>query len=752
MATISPRRSAAMRWPRWPVGRTALVYVLPALTIALAWVRIENPRESLPRVFLLVAIALAPALVRPLRFRLPVLAGALVLGSWLALGASIATPGRLVARLRTGGLEFYDVDLQFDPAHHPRMYGALLAAVFLFCLVLGLALAARRPVLAGFAVAFGAGWPATLLRGGNELLLGGLILAAVLVILTGLRPAVKSALAPALGAGGLVLACALALASSPAVAKGEFLHWQTWDLYTKPGRGVDVSYVWSSNYSGLDWPKKRTVVLKVKAPEEPLMYWRATTLDAFVGDNWIEDLVATDPAVFTGDRAELTNDPLLPRSAKRRTTWVRQEVTIEALRDGHLVGADEPVAYAPRGITPVTYARGGTALVTPGQDRGHTYSVWSSVRNPTPRQLARSKPRYPSTMSIAVDKGVYVPPFGTPGRDLKVQEAISVYTAPYLPLYREAKRVVGRARTPYAAVVALESWFRDSGRFTYDQHPATVPGVPPLVSFVTRTRHGYCQHFAGAMALMLRYLGIPAHVAGGFSSGTYDGGTWTVTDHDAHAWVEVWFQGYGWLPFDPTPGRGRLGASYSASSDSFDASSAAALVGAGTAIQRLLRNEALNSSGVRGEHARSVPVPTGGGHRTLRLLGVLLLVLVSLGTAIFLAKLVRRRSRYLTRDPRRVAAACRRELVEILLDQRVQATSSATFRELGELLDEELAVGADALVADAESARFASPPAAAMAAARARAEARELRQVLRKRLSIVERVAGALSLRSLRSA
>ena len=78
---------------------------------------------------------------------------------------------------------------------------------------------------------------------------------------------------------------------------------------------------------------------------------------------------------------------------------------------------------------------------------------------------------------------------------------------------------------------------------------------PPLVGFVTRTHAGYCQYFAGAMALMLRYLGIPARVAVGFAGGTYDPKqhVWNVTDREAHAWVEVWFKGYGWLPFDPTP-------------------------------------------------------------------------------------------------------------------------------------------------------------------------------------------------------
>src|SRR5207248_1566510 len=95
-------------------------------------------------------------------------------------------------------------------------------------------------------------------------------------------------------------------------------------------------------------------------------------------------------------------------------------------------------------------------------------------------------------------------------------------------------------------------WFRVRGGFTYSNRPPTTSG-PPLVGFVTRTRAGYCQHFAGAMALMLRYLGIPARVAVGFSSGRYDAkrGVWTVTDHDAHAWVETWFRGYGWQPASP---------------------------------------------------------------------------------------------------------------------------------------------------------------------------------------------------------
>jgi len=66
----------------------------------------------------------------------------------------------------------------------------------------------------------------------------------------------------------------------------------------------------------------------------------------------------------------------------------------------------------------------------------------------------------------------------------------------------------------------LEQWFRFDGGFTYTNRPVSTPGAP-LVDFVAQTRAGYCQHFAGAMALMLRYLGVPARVAVGFSSGTY---------------------------------------------------------------------------------------------------------------------------------------------------------------------------------------------------------------------------------------
>ena len=93
----------------------------------------------------------------------------------------------------------------------------------------------------------------------------------------------------------------------------------------------------------------------------------------------------------------------------------------------------------------------------------------------------------------------------TPGRAATMQRFLALYPD-YRPLYRAARRVVGDASSPYGATLAIESWLRTTGKYT--QHPPNQ-GPQPLLDFVLRTKRGYCQHFAGAMALMLRYLGYP---------------------------------------------------------------------------------------------------------------------------------------------------------------------------------------------------------------------------------------------------
>jgi hypothetical protein len=331
--------------------------------------------------------------------------------------------------------------------------------------------------------------------------------------------------------------------------------------------------------------------------------------------------------------------------------------------------------------------------------------------------------------------------------------------AAYQPLYDTALRVAGGAKSPYAATVALESWLRTGGGFVYDQHPPQSSDAPALVYFVTRTHRGYCQHFAGAMALMLRYLGIPARVAAGFSSGSYDKGSgeWTVTDHNAHEWVEVWFRGWGWVPFDPTPGSGGLAGGYSSSSKAFDAAAAASVLAGKNGLDRFeSRRPGLGLPGNPLRLSADVPrtvVPRlearSHGFGTPGIVELLLLVLAGVVLAIAAAKLVVRRARYLTRDPRRLAAACHREVRDILLDQGIQVPASVTPSELAALAAWKLDVSVPALGQHATVARFGAPAAARQAARELRRSMRTLRRGVRRELTGVERVRGLVSLRSL---
>ena len=171
------------------------------------------------------------------------------------------------------------------------------------------------------------------------------------------------------------------------------------------------------------------------------------------------------------------------------------------------------------------YMSGGVMRVQKALRRGQRYDVWSYAPRPSPAGLVRSTPaRYPAAARRYLDLGRAIsPPFGAPGRAAEVDalftDQLYVPLWPYRGLWHEAQRLTRGARSPYEATVAIEGWLRDNGGFTYDEHPPRPAGLPPLADFVERSKLGYCQQFAGSMALMLRMLGIPARVAVGFTSG-----------------------------------------------------------------------------------------------------------------------------------------------------------------------------------------------------------------------------------------
>ena len=735
------------------MARTAAVYAFPAALIVLGWLRLEEPRLKGADWLWLVVLALAPALAPRLWQRLALIPPAALIAAWIALDTPALDdrPGFFTPvfdRFYDGIGGYYDVSVPFTAAEHQRMHGVLLLAIFGFCVLLAQALASRQALPAVLVVIAGAGWPAALYPT-DSVAYGAFILAASLWVLAGLG---KTRPVPAAVAGTVLVLAAAGASSSAALAKDGVLAWEQWSSGDVSRQRVSVSYVWEGTYGGIEFAKKKTTLLRIMGPKKGL-YWRATTLDQFDSDRWLENPTPLSTGIARG---RLPNDPLLPAASLNRRTWVRQEVEVVALRDTHIVAAAQPVSLDAPSLGGVFHLSDGIVRVYNGLRRGESYTVHSYAPRPGAGELAALGAEYPPALDRFFDIGrTRVDPFGTAGRDRLVDSLFTddryVALWQYEDMWRQARRLRADARTPYGAVIAIEAWLRTTGGFAYDESPPGTDGAPPLAHFVAEGKRGYCQHFAGAMALMLRLLGIPARVAAGFTSGTYEDGGWTVTDHNAHAWVEVWFPGYGWLAFDPTPGRGSLAAAYSASSTGFNAGDAADGFVAGTAggargggadqLRLLEQRERL-------EAQRAARQAQDNSHSPLWLL--LLLVLVA-GAAIGAIKLARRRLRYLTRDPRRLASAARHELVDFLADQGIAVGASATPAELHELVRTEFGMDARPFAQALAAARFGPAVKSAAAATAARRELRSLLRLLRHRLGRAARLRGLVALKSLRT-
>ncbi len=105
----------------------------------------------------------------------------------------------------------------------------------------------------------------------------------------------------------------------------------------------------------------------------------------------------------------------------------------------------------------------------------------------------------------------------------------------------------------YDTVEAIERWMASHIHYTTDI-PPLAPGADAVDSFLFGSRLGFCEQISTATVTMLRTLGIPAREAVGYVPGPYNPITdlYDVQAKDAHAWVQVWFPGYGWQNFDPT--------------------------------------------------------------------------------------------------------------------------------------------------------------------------------------------------------
>ncbi|OUE28790.1 Protein-glutamine gamma-glutamyltransferase [Clavibacter michiganensis] len=268
------------------------------------------------------------------------------------------------------------------------------------------------------------------------------------------------------------------------------------------------------------------------------LYFKVTTLSRFEGEEWAPSPLRPPE--------ENTVDAIGPDLGARRDVPVEDveaRVQVEGSSSAWL-----PAPYAPRSVSGLEgtwrWSEQGLAIRSSDSDsRDQSYTVRSELPRPTREQLE------------AV-------PAATAG-DL----------APFLQIPDGTPAIVGSTTAdvldgiddPYDQALALQRFFT-GGQFRYSEDAPVQQGYDgsgvDVVGEFLRVRAGYCVHFASAMAIMAREAGIPSRVAVGYLPGNQVGRdgdliTYRVGSHDLHSWPELYFAGIGWIPFEPTPGRGQ---------------------------------------------------------------------------------------------------------------------------------------------------------------------------------------------------
>lgn len=462
---------------------------------------------------------------------------------------------------------------------------------------------------------------------------------------------------------------------------------------TGPGRNADAATYTIINPI-LDLRRDLTartdrVVLtyQTSVPEpEPL---RIVSADSFDGTTWSPSPSSLPPAENLASKG-LPSPPGLEsmvRTAEERTT-----VTVGPLNQNYLplpypatkVAVGGPWLYDSRSLNVI-----GNRMTT----RGLRYSVDHLRVLPTSAQLDGA--RYPS--SLITDTYTRLPGKGVP--DLVRQTALSQ----------------AGSGSSFARAVRLQEFLRTTGGFEYSEEAPgdghDDSGLDVMEQFL-RNRRGYCVHFASAMAVMARTLGIASRVSVGFLPGDQrNDGTWEVSLRDVHAWPELYFQGAGWVRFEPTPAsRAGTAPEWTSPVDQGQDSpgpTPTATAAGDSAAQAETRQ--------RREDGRRAGWTTALGGLPWRVVAVLVLLVV-LGLLPVSATWVRRRSRW-RRSTDRVAMAetAWEELRERLGDLGVSWSRSRTPRAvqawLGEqtTLEKPESAALGRLVTDLESARYVRP-------------------------------------------
>jgi transglutaminase-like putative cysteine protease len=263
-------------------------------------------------------------------------------------------------------------------------------------------------------------------------------------------------------------------------------------------------------------------------------YWRGLVFDTYRNGQW----TASNQRYST--RPPYVPTRFLPAAPAHNLGTFAQVFRVVRTLPG-VISAAYPIQslYAPvSALREDAYGTFRTPdLLRPGQ----TYSVVSYLPDLTPNELRQD--------------AVSAPP---PDGNLQYLDSAAL-SRQARDLAKQAVR--GHTATLYDTVMALTTFLQQN--YNYSQQLGHVPaGRDPVDWFLFDVKTGYCEQFATAETLMLRSLGIAARLATGYSTGSYDPvlDQSIVREHDAHAWVEVWFPNHGWVPVDPSPGFSALAA------------------------------------------------------------------------------------------------------------------------------------------------------------------------------------------------
>ncbi len=384
-----------------------------------------------------------------------------------------------------------------------------------------------------------------------------LVLAACLLVLARSLNRTEWALRDTL-AGGAVGAVAsllalLLLATAPSVVATPWQDWRAWDPFD--AGPSTYTFNWLQNYPRLLDPANDVVIMKVESSSPS--YWRANALETFTGRTWtgtqgfLESLESTRSGdAFVYSVPEVSPIPPGPT--------VTQTFRVQSVYTNYLFVGGDPVSlqigqdlvlrtnllraiHSNRALGPsLVYTVDAvipdlkpTDVVGRGSNYPNALNLYLSL--PFRRAAEIAGPDQEATWRSIVSDGV-------PGGE------------EWAGLYALNREIIGEASDPYEITLRIERYLRRFFQYSLDPPPSDYSS--PYAAFLFDTRSGYCQHFAGAMAVLLRYNGIPARVAVGFATGEEEeAGTYTVSTNNAHAWVEAYVPEIGWVAFDPTPSR-----------------------------------------------------------------------------------------------------------------------------------------------------------------------------------------------------